>query len=249
MAAVSELDFALASFWEFARIWRSGKKCKLNLSCDGGVGELHLVAGLGAADERHFPPQDIQQQRRKKTPSQLRREERRRKERQSKEAENKAVQASQEAENNRDIVTEEATKEENTDAKEEDPTIVTGGKVVEETIDVRDEFCSDSEFLGTKVENVKMCSVQIFPENNMQIKQFRETVENYFNSRKDIIEKVLECKIENLRSNIRLVSIVKIRKVWINFFNDPRGKYGDLQGVGRVLHDCRDLSNCDPVKI
>ena len=83
----------------------------------------------------------------------------------------------------------------------------------------------------------------------MQIKQFRETVENYFNSRKDIIEKVLECKIENLRSNIRLVSIVKIRKVWINFFNDPRGKYGDLQGVGRVLHDCRDLSNCDPVKI
>ena len=99
------------------------------------------------------------------------------------------------------------------------------------------------------MEKLKICSVLIFPENYMQIEEFRETVENYFNSRKDIIEKVLECKIENFRSNIRLVSIVKIRKVWINFFNDPRGKYGDLQGVGRVLHDCRDLSNCDPVKI
>ena len=208
------------------------------MSCDGGVGELHLVSGLGAAGEHHFPPQDFQQQRRKKTPSQLRRGERRRNERQSKEAENKAVE---EAENKRDTVNEEATKGGNTDAKvhseKEDLAIVTGGKVVEETIDVA---------LGNDVRD-KFC--QIFPENNMQIEEFRETVENYFKSRKDIIEKVIECNIENFRSNIRLVSVVKIRKVWLNFFNDPRGKYGDLQGVRRVLHDCRDLSNCDPVKI
>ena len=100
----TELDFALASFWEFARIWRSGKKCKLVLSCDGGVGDLQLVAGLGAAEEDHFPPQVNKQQRRKKTPSQVRREERRRNERQGKKvgAEVEAVEASKDAEESKD---------------------------------------------------------------------------------------------------------------------------------------------------
>ena len=83
MAAATELNFALASFWEFARIWKAGKSCKLILSCDLGRGEVQVVAGLGAADEPHLPLQDFQAQKygRKKTPSQLRREERRRKER------------------------------------------------------------------------------------------------------------------------------------------------------------------------
>ena len=85
MAAATELDFALASFWEFARIWKSGKKCKFTLSCDGGVGEIHLVAGLGAAEEPHFPFHGSRAQR-KKTPSQLRREERRRNARQAEKA-------------------------------------------------------------------------------------------------------------------------------------------------------------------
>ena len=108
---------------------------------------------------------------------------------------------------------------------------------------VEDEFCPDSEF-----SEVKMCSVQIFPESHLDIEAFRQTVENYFKARTDIIEDVMECKLENYRSNIRLISIVKIRKVWLNFFNDPRGKYGDLGGVRRVIHDCQDLSNCDPVR-
>ena len=82
--AATELDFALASFWEFARIWKAGRSCKLVLSCDNGHGEVRVVAGLGAAEEPHFTPNVIQQSqkyRRKKTPSQLRREKRRREER------------------------------------------------------------------------------------------------------------------------------------------------------------------------
>ena len=87
MAAATEpeLDFVLASFWEFGRIWRAGKTCTLVLSCDGGRG---VVAGLGAAGEAHLPPQVIQVQKhgRKKTPSQLRCEERRRNEKKAEKA-------------------------------------------------------------------------------------------------------------------------------------------------------------------
>ena len=77
MATATELDFALASFWEFARIWRAGKRRKLILSCDGGQGEVQVVAGLGASEETHSHPQKthVHGYRRKKTPSQLRREE------------------------------------------------------------------------------------------------------------------------------------------------------------------------------
>ena len=53
--AATELDFALASFWEFARLWKAGKPCKPILTCYQGHGEVQLVAGLGAADEQHLP--------------------------------------------------------------------------------------------------------------------------------------------------------------------------------------------------
>jgi hypothetical protein len=51
--AATELDFALASFGEFARIWKAGKNCKLVLTCNHGQSEVKLVAGLVAADEYH----------------------------------------------------------------------------------------------------------------------------------------------------------------------------------------------------
>ena len=79
MTGLREQDFALANFWEFVKIWKSGKKCKLLLTCDGGHGRVELVAELGAAEDPHFPPP--QNKRKKKTPSQLRREERMRNER------------------------------------------------------------------------------------------------------------------------------------------------------------------------
>ena len=87
MAAVAtptELDFALANFWEFAKIWRNGRKAKLILSCNEGHGQVQLVADLGAADEPHFVRQQVFTK--KKTPSQIRREERRRQDRQAEKA-------------------------------------------------------------------------------------------------------------------------------------------------------------------
>ena len=76
---------------------------------------------------------------------------------------------------------------------------------------------------------------------------FREIVKKYFEERKDIIESIFSCKIENAGRNGRngrLGTIVR-RQWWIDFFNDPEEKYGDLPGVKRVLHDCRDLANCN----
>ena len=115
-----------------------------------------------------------------------------------------------------------------------------------EIVPVRDEFCPDSEFGSHQSNERKMCSIQLFPESKSNMEAFRATVEKYFKERTDIIEKVILCKVENYNTNVRLISIVKIRKVWLNFFNDPRGKYADLKGVSRVIHDCQDLSNCDP---
>ena len=109
-------------------------------------------------------------------------------------------------------------------------------------VTVRDKVCSNEEYFSCLEK--KKCTIQLFPVKQCNIDMFRESVEKYFEERKDIIESVVSCKIENARKNVRLETIVR-RQLWINFFNDPRAKYGDLLVVKRVLHDCRDLANCD----
>ena len=76
MAANSELDFALASFWEFAKMWKSKASSKLIFSCEDGRAHVELVAKLGLPDDHHVPQPPFQ---RRKTPAQLRRSEKRRK--------------------------------------------------------------------------------------------------------------------------------------------------------------------------
>ena len=117
-----------------------------------------------------------------------------------------------------------------------------------EQVSLEDEFCPDSEYSKFRTNDKKMCSVQFFPlDKSSKIEVFRDNVENYFKGRKDVIDKVIDCKVENCGRIVRLISSVKIRNVWLFFFNNPEVNYGDLQGVGRVLHDCRDLANCDPL--
>ena len=60
-----------------------------------------------------------------------------------------------------------------------------------------------------------------------------------FKQRKDIIESVVNCTIDNSGRRVRIESIVR-RTLCINFFNNPEGNYGDLLGVKKVMHDCRD---------
>ena len=95
----------------------------------------------------------------------------------------------------------------------------------------------------------RKCSVQLSPVYLYNIETFRETVERYFNQRKDVIAKVIACKVENFGQNARLESVVKIVRVWLNFFNEPKGRYEDFPGVKTVVHDCRDLSNCDELQV
>ena len=80
---MSNLDVAVASFWQLARHWKKGDKAKLELSCEGENLHIQLSAVLVHPDQPHFPyppastppPQFI-----KKSPSKLRRQECRRQE-------------------------------------------------------------------------------------------------------------------------------------------------------------------------
>ena len=72
MAETTELDFALASFGEFAKMWRNKDSSRL------GTGHVELVANLGPPGDQH-ESHHFQAQRRK-TPAQLIRSEKRRQE-------------------------------------------------------------------------------------------------------------------------------------------------------------------------
>ena len=79
MAFISELDFAMATFWEFTKMWKNKANSRLVLTCKEGRGHVELVADLGLPGDHHvlhpLPPSPLQ---RRKTPAQLRRSEKRR---------------------------------------------------------------------------------------------------------------------------------------------------------------------------
>ena len=101
-------------------------------------------------------------------------------------------------------------------------------------------------FMHSLFENCRKCSVQLYPVYPFKIETFRENVEKYFNQRQDVIEKVIACKVENHGQNVRLEAIPKIRREWINFFNDPKGRYEDLQESGlwsMTVEICQTVMN------
>ena len=132
---------------------------------------------------------------------------------------------------------------------EEGDAVITSDAAVElvnkNDVTVRDEVCSNEEYFSCLEK--KKCSIQLIPFKQANIEVFRENVEKYFDERKDIIERIVTCKIENAGRNVRLETIVR-RQRWINFFSEPDENYGDLPGVKRVVHDCRDLANCDRIE-
>ena len=78
---MSNLDVAVATFWQLARHWKNGDKAKLELSCEGESLHIQLSARLGPPEQQHFPdPPQIIPSVKKKSPSQLHRQERRRQE-------------------------------------------------------------------------------------------------------------------------------------------------------------------------
>ena len=95
-----------------------------------------------------------------------------------------------------------------------------------------------------KGDSRRMCCLQLYPEKQEDVNDFRNKVENYFKERTDVIERVIDCQVEHFGTRVRLVCLVNKRK-WLGFFNDPEGFYSDLTGIRRVLHACENLSDCD----
>ena len=95
-----------------------------------------------------------------------------------------------------------------------------------------------------KAMDKKKCTIELAPVNLGTIESFRDNVEKYFSDKKDIIDNVIACAVNNAGRSVRLESAVK-RQLWMNYFNQPEEKYGDLVGVKSVLHCCKDLVNCD----
>ena len=72
---MSNLDAALAWFWQIARHWKNGYTAKIELSCEAGRLHMQLSAILDHPDQPHFPhnpPPPPTLSSKKKSPSQLR---------------------------------------------------------------------------------------------------------------------------------------------------------------------------------
>ena len=63
--------------------------------------------------------------------------------------------------------------------------------------DVKDAIIEDNEF-EKKVTNCvkKICEVEIYPENELNMASFRDRVVDYFKKKNEVIEKVIRCDIE-----------------------------------------------------
>ena len=83
-------------------------------------------------------------------------------------------------------------------------------------------------------------------DKTASISESRERIENYFEQRKDIIEKVIDCEVESTGNTVKIVTLVKTKMPWLMFFSSTTKNYGDLHGVAKVMHACQDLSYCEP---
>ena len=114
---------------------------------------------------------------------------------------------------------------------------------------ITDELCPDKDYeVATLSEEPKsICSVDFYPMKYKLdgLEEFRGTIEEYFEKRKDVIKRVIKCEVVNFGNNVQLVVEVKVKRGWIFFFGDPEENYADLEGVRTVRHSCKDLSNCD----
>ena len=113
--------------------------------------------------------------------------------------------------------------------------------------DVSDEVCPDEIYQEVRNQERitrRMCSLELYPEQSEDINDFRNKVDRYFKQRTDVIERVINCKVEHFGTKVKLVCLVNKRR-WLGFFNDPEGCYSDLTGVQRVIHACENISDCD----
>ena len=78
------------------------------------------------------------------------------------------------------------------------------------------------------------------------LESFRCRIKEYFEKRKDVIGRVINCDIVNHGNNVRLVAELKVKRGWIFFFADPEENYPDFykEAIRTIRHSCQNLSNC-----
>ena len=212
---------------KFVSLWNQGLDAKLNVESSGGEAWIQLQVGLG---EAKVPEQDQDQEGNVHLagPARQRRRQRR--------AEGRTQKAEKVKD---DIPLEDAAyahvKEVKNEVKD----------VTEKVTKIKSSVICDSETTENVVEK-KMCSVDFYPTDSVNIEDFKDEIEKYFKKRNDVIENVIDCMIENSGKRVKLRAVVKIRFAWTGFFNDPGENYGDLLGVRTVRHGCKNLSQCDP---
>jgi hypothetical protein len=244
---VSDLD---SFYFKFKNLLHAEKDAILTVKSEAGRVHVSLSADLGHVlsahpPRHHYPRSGPSQQRRRARRAEARAE-----------SAGKAVDTS-----------EKDVKQAGVSSADENPSAVraaeieTAEKAVEESrgreatenvaldLEIVDELCNDEDYSEkTKAKEFQKtyCSVEIYPDDTIfNMNNFRETVEDYFQNRTDAINEVIECKLRNYGQNVRLkVSVVNLKRGW-EFFNHPRGNYGDLKGVKRVMHVCKNIGYCD----
>ena len=223
---ITELDTFVRKFHQ---LWNDGVTAHLDMDAQAGnawVGlRVHLGQVPGPPHGHADPP--FSQQTKKESPSRKRRRLRR------------AAAAAAKAAN---IVVDEPA--DDMDEASEDK-----HEPKENTKIVESEVTNDSEKKqradeAPEVENRRTCTLEFYPEPLENIDDFRNKVEDYFRQRNDVVEEVLECKVEEFGTRVKFRCKVRKRQ-WLRFFNDPKGCYSDLTGIRRVLHACRNLADCD----
>ena len=115
---MSNLDVAVATFWQLARHWKNGEKAKLELSFEGESLHIQLSAKLGPPEQQHFPdPPPIIPSVKNKSPNQLRRQQQRQHEAVSKANLATTKESEQDASENITVVKEAEQSKESSDIK------------------------------------------------------------------------------------------------------------------------------------
>ena len=212
---------------KFVSLWQQGLDAHLSVNAHAGQAWMQLQVGLGEA--QHQEPQEHV---RVPGPAQLRRRQRR--------AENRRQEA------------EKATKDKSVKVPVEE-TVPNAAAKNDAGTKLKDEICTDADYfkkvsseVAEKVTDKKMCSVEFYPKDLNKIEELREDIETYFKGRKDVIEEVIDSRIEDFGRRVKLRSVAKMRFAWHSFFNDPGKYYSDFLGIQTVRHCCKNLSQCDP---
>ena len=244
MAGLVEINSFIG---KFVSLWQSGRDANLKVESKAGKAFVSLEVDLGCPEHPTLQPQaPLREVRAAQVRRRLKRAAKRKVAAEAEQAERiaagKAEQESVEAKKaEQDRVTAEEAEQGRVAAEEAEH----GHFEAKPAVCDKDQ--ADDEKASHEVENAKceerICSVDFYPESLEEISDFRDNLEKYFDQRKDVIEKVIECKIDFSGTKVKLKTLVK-QNMWFRFFAYQE-KYSDLKGIRTLRHACQNLAQCD----